>query len=74
MIDKLNKKIHLSEERWRHIKGHPDMHSQLENIQLTLQKPTTIRYFDDNDKVLHYYKDFKNRDPSERYLLASGYV
>ncbi len=43
--DKLGRKVHLSKERWKHILKHPHIdYNQLENIQLTLKNPMTIRY------------------------------
>jgi hypothetical protein len=71
LIDKSGRKIHLSKERWKHIIKHPHMHDQIENIQLTLQTTSIIRYFEDDENVLYFYKEFKHRDPSERYLLVS---
>ena len=70
IIDKTGKKVHLPKERWSHILEHPRMdYNQLENIQLTLKNPLTIRYEDD-ESVLYFYKEFKHHDPSERYLLV----
>lgn len=69
--DKTGRKIHLSKERWKHILKHPNMHDQLENIKEILQNPATIRYYEENENTRYYYKEFKNRDSSERYLLVS---
>ena len=71
VIDRYGRKIYLSRKHWQHILKHPHMHDQIDNIQLTLQNPTTIRYFEDDDKVRHFYKEFKNRDSLERFLLVS---
>jgi len=71
VTDKTKRKIHLSNERWKHILGHPQMHNQIENIQITLKDPNTIRYFEKDENVRYFYKEFKNRDLSERYLLVS---
>lgn len=69
--DKTGRKIHLSNERWKHILKHPFMHDQIENIKITLQNPTTIRYFEQDENAKHFYKEFKHRDASEKYLLVS---
>lgn len=71
VTDKTGRKIHLSEERWKHILKHPQMHNQIENIKETLKEPVTIRYFEQDKDVRHFYKEFKHRDSSERYLLVS---
>ena len=47
------------------------MHEQIENIKIALQNPTTIRHNEEDKSVRYFYKDFKERVPSERYLLVS---
>jgi len=69
--DKQGKKVHLSKERYKHILKHPNMYNQIENIKETLQNPTTIRYYEEDKNVKYYYKEFKQRDAIERYLLVS---
>ena len=69
IIDKLGKKVYLSTERWKHIQKHPHMHEHLENIQLTLKKSIIITYEDD-ENVLYFYKEFKQNELKERYLLV----
>ncbi len=69
VTDKLGKDVHLSKERWKHIQKHPHMHDNLENIQLVLKKPLTIRYEED-ESVLYFYKEFKENEPAEKYLLV----
>jgi len=69
-IDKTGRKIHLSKERLKHISKHPHMEDPLENIRLTLQNPTTIRYQED-ENIRYFYKEFKNNKLEERYLLVS---
>jgi len=71
IADKTGRKIHLTRERWKHIQKHPHMHDQEEKIQEVLQNPTTIRQFLENEQVMHFYKAYKQHDPSERYLLVS---
>lgn len=71
IIDKTGRKIHLSKERWKHILKHPHMYNQLENIKITIQNPTTIRYYEEDEDVRYFYKEFKNRNAVERYLLVS---
>ncbi len=69
--DKTGRTIQLSKERYKHILKHPSMHNQIENIQDTLKNPTTIRYSEEDKNVVYFYKDFKNRDPVEKYLFIS---
>ena len=69
--DKTGRIIHLSKERYKHIAKHPSMQEPIENIKSTIENPTTIRYNDDDESVNYFYKEFKERDSSERYLLVS---
>jgi len=71
IIDKTGRKILLSKERYKHIQKHPHMHDSLEVIKMTVQNPTTIRYNEWDDKVAFFYREFKENDISERYLLVS---
>ena len=71
VIDKTSRKIRLSKERYKHIQKHPHMNDSLEIIKITIQNPTTIRYNKEDDTVVFFYKEFKENDASERYLLVS---
>lgn len=44
--DTSGRKIYLSHERWNHIQKHPEMSSQIQQIQETLQNPDVIQRFD----------------------------
>jgi len=70
--DKSGKNIHLSKERWKHIKNHPHMdENMLEEIKVTIQNPMTIRYNEEDSEVRYFYKEYKNMPSLERYLLVS---
>ncbi len=70
--DKSRKEIHLSEERWKHIKKHPHMDEHMsEDIKVTIKNPMTIRYNEEDDKVRYFYREYKNMPLFERYLLVS---
>jgi len=71
IIDKTGRKIHLTRERWKYTQKHPHMHEHLESIKITLTQPLTIRHNEEDQTVIFFYKEFKQMDPSERYLLVS---
>ena len=71
VIDKTSRKIHLSKERYKHIQKHPHMYDSLEIIKIAIQNPTTIRYNEEDNKVAFFYREFKENDISEKYLLVS---
>ena len=70
MTDKTGKKIHLSKERWSHIrKKHPEIEN-IELIEQTINNPNkTVQYiFDEN---IHYFcRYFKNLKPPKQYLIV----
>ncbi len=71
VTDKTGKRIHLSKERWKHIlANHPYMFDQLDNIQITLKRPLTIRFDEFDENLRYYFKYFKERK-SENYLLVA---
>jgi hypothetical protein len=71
IIDKKGRKIHLSKERYSHIMKHPKMNDSLEILKNTIISPSAVRTNENDEDVLYYYKEFKNNDPEERYLLVS---
>ena len=71
IIDKNNKKIKLTDERYNHIKKHPNMNDSIERIKSSIKNPIAIRYNEFDETVIYYYKEFKDMGSSERYLLVS---
>jgi hypothetical protein len=70
IIDKSGRKIHLSKERWRHIrKKHPEV-EELEQIKETIENPDKITNYSFDEDVHYYHKFYKNRKPSLKYLLV----
>lgn len=47
------------------------MHYSLERIKETIQKPIAVRYDDFKETVIYFYREYKDMDPSERYLFIS---
>ena len=77
VIDKSGRRVHLSNERWKHIrKKHPEI-QDFEQIKETIQKPDKITsynydetvYYDET--IYYFYKYYKNRPLSYRYLLVA---
>lgn len=68
VIDKKGRKIHLSSERWTHIrKKHPEV-ELYELIEETIIKPDKITDYDPDETILYYYKHYKHRPTSEKFL------
>jgi len=79
--DKSGRKIHLSKERWTHIrKKHPEV-EDTEIIKQTLSNPDKLMSNHYDETVNRYYKYFKDRKPPRKYLFilvkylnGKGYV
>lgn len=68
VIDKSGRKIHLTKERWSHIKK---KHTEVENYEMieeTIRKHDKITNIDIDEKVHYYYKYYKHRLPKEKFL------
>jgi hypothetical protein len=71
IVDKSGKSVHLSKERYKHIQRHPLMEDSQEIIKSAIENPVTIRFNESDESIKYFYKEFKERDPLERYLLVS---
>ena len=69
--DKSGRKIHLSNERWKHInQEHPEVAPYIEEIKETLKNPIKITDYEFDDKIKYYYKYLKERESKAKYLLV----
>ena len=78
IIDKTGRKIHLSKERWTHIKkNHPNVETY-DIIEDTIKNHLKTISFEEN--VTIFYKYFKERKEAKflkvlvKYLNGEGYV
>ena len=68
--DKSGRKIHLSDERWKHLnQEHPEVTPYLEELKETLKNPLKITTYELDENVKYHYKYFKERE-SAKYLLV----
>ena len=67
--DKTRRKIRLTKKQWIHIRqDHPEIENE-ELIRETLEDPTKItRPYE--GKKYYYYRYYKNREDSDKYLLV----
>lgn len=72
VIDKTGRKIILKKKGWKHIKKHPNMdENRLDEIKNIIKNPPIIRYSEDDEEVVYFYKEYKEMSPEERYLFIS---
>jgi len=69
--DKTGREIRFSHERLKHVLRHSHMHEYREEIRHTLKEPLTIRVEEEKENVIYFYREYKERDPAERYLLVA---
>mgnify|MGYP001568881709 CR=1 FL=1 len=68
--DKTGKEIHLSKERWKHIrKKHPEV-EEYKLIKEVIEKPDKITNYHIDETIHYFYKYYKNRPATEKYLLV----
>ena len=68
--DKSGRKIHLLNERWKHInQEHPEVAPYLEELKEILKNPVKITAYEFDENIKYYYKYFKERE-SAKYLLV----
>ena len=80
-LDKSNRKVHLSDERWKHIKKkHPEI-QDFDQIKETIEKPDKVTFYSYDETIYYFYKYYKNRPAPKKYFLivvkylnGEGYV
>ena len=73
VVGKTGREIRLTNKQWKHIQKHPHMnrYESIERIKNAIKNPTTIRYNEEDESVNYFYKEYKDMDNYERYLLVS---
>ena len=73
--DKSGRKIHLSDERWKHLnQDHPEVAPYLEDIKETLKNPLKITTYEFDENIKYYYKYFKEREGAKYLLVIVKYL
>lgn len=77
--DKSGRKIHLSDERWKHIvTEHSSLANKIEDIEDTLISPLIIGKSENDENVRYYQKYHKKLSKyllvSVKYLNGKGFV
>ena len=77
-VDKSERTIYLTKERWSHIQKHSGMSDKIEEIKQTLKQPDKINEFEYGSGVKFYYKYYKERKDylfiSVKYLNGKGFI
>jgi len=68
--NKNGKLIYLTNERYEHIKKHPEMRNPdiLAVIEQTIRNPHTVRGYSLDPNIWYYYSYHKDRKSKARYL------
>ena len=73
--DKSGRKIHLSDERWKHLnQEHPEVAPYLEELKDILKNPLKITDYELDSNVKYYYKYFKERETAKYLLVIVKYL
>ena len=80
VIDKSGRKIHLSKERWKHIREYHQDVRNYDEISETLQTPDKI-IVNEREGINNFYKYFKHKKQKSKflkvvvkYLNGSGFI
>ncbi|MEK6897729.1 MAG: hypothetical protein AABX28_00035 [Nanoarchaeota archaeon] len=82
IVDKSERKIHLTKERWKHITSPNSLHSYmvgyLEEVKKTLIQPDKIVIHSLDDKKADYYLHLKEKKVyllvGVKYLNGTGFI
>lgn len=66
--DKTGRSIYLTNERYNHIKKHPEMQNSLDIIEETIKTPQKITAYSLEPDLKYYYTHHKNRKSKAKYL------
>jgi hypothetical protein len=73
--DKSGRKIHLSDERWKHLnQEHPEVAPYIEDIKDILKNPLKIIAYELDNSIKYYYKYFKERETAKYLLVIVKYL
>jgi len=67
---KLGKAIRLDEDRWNHVRGHPEMENQSSKIEETLVDPDEVRESTHAASIWLFYKLYTKSPVSEKCMLV----
>lgn len=65
--DKTGRSIHLTDERYNHIKNHPEMQNSLDIIEEAIKDPQKITDYSLDPDTKYYYRHYKNRKSKAKY-------
>ncbi|MBS3124621.1 hypothetical protein J4437_08415 [Candidatus Woesearchaeota archaeon] len=66
--DKTKRWIYLTDKRYSHIMQHSEMQNKIEEIKETLINPLKIINYSLEDDIKYYYRYYKNRKSTAKYL------
>lgn len=66
--DKKGRLVYLTDERYNHIKKHPELQKSLAMIEETVKNPQKTTAYTPDADVKYYYKHYKNRKSKAKYL------
>jgi len=60
--------IYLTDERYKHIKKHPEMQDSLNMIEQTIKQPDKTKGYSLDPDIHYYYTYHKDRKSKAKYL------
>ena len=78
--DKTGRTIYLTDERYQHIKKHPEMQNNIVIIEQAIKNPIKIKNYSLDPDIKYYYSYHKDRKLGKylrviiKYLNGEGFV
>lgn len=66
--DKTGRNIYLTDERYKHVKKHPEMQNSITIIEETIKNPQKVIEYALDPDIRYYYTHHKNRKSKAKYL------
>ncbi len=66
--DRKGRLVYLTDERYNHIKKHPEMQNSLSMIEEAIKNPQKITAYTLDPDIKYYYRYYKSRKSKAKYL------
>ncbi len=70
IMSNVGKIVRLDEDRWKHVREHPEMKDEIDRLRETVVEPDEVRRSIYDASVWLFYRHYRDTPITEKYLLA----
>lgn len=70
VMSKVGKIVRLDEERWEHVREHPEMKDEIDRLREAVVEPDEVRRSVYDAAVWLFYRYYRKTPVTKKYLLA----